>query len=43
MPFTRPAPLEDLPERRDEEGVELSAAAEAVDRELSGEVEEAEI
>ncbi len=43
MPFTRPAPLEDLPEERDEESVELASVAEAVDRQLSGEVEEAEI
>jgi hypothetical protein len=34
LPFTRPAPLEDLPEERDEEGVRLARAAERVDREL---------
>lgn len=43
MPFTRPAPLEDLPEERDEQSVQLASVAEAVDRELSGEVDEAEI
>ncbi len=43
MPFTRPAPLEDLPEERDEESVQLASVAEAVDRELSGEPEEAEV
>ena len=45
LPFTRPAPLEDLPEQRDEQSVALASVAERVDRELSGAVEndEAEI
>ena len=43
LPFTRPAPLEDLPEERDEEGARLSRAAESVDRELQGNVEDAEM
>jgi hypothetical protein len=43
LPFTRPAPLEDLPEERDEESVRLSGVAEQVDRELQGEADEAEI
>jgi len=43
LPFTRPAPLEDLPEQRDEESVRLSNVAERVDRELQGDVDEAEV
>ena len=40
LPFTRPAPLEDLPEQRDAEGVRMANVAERVDRELAGEADE---
>jgi uncharacterized membrane protein len=43
LPFTRPAPLEDLPEDRDEEGARLSRVAERVDRELQGDLDDAEM
>ncbi len=36
LPFTRPAPLEDLPEERDAESTRVARVAEEIDAELSG-------
>jgi hypothetical protein len=45
MPFERPAPLEDLPEQRDEESARLADVAARVDDELRGDsdADEAEV
>jgi hypothetical protein len=44
LPFTRPAPLEDLPERRDWESVRLAAAAAELDAALAADAgDEAEV